>query len=134
MIWAIVSVIVEEIAILVVALLVLPLFDIKVPVIALVLIMIGWLLFSALLFIPGNRALLRKPVYDMRCIIGQKGVAVEELHPKGLVKIGGELWGAESDENIAAGEEITVTGFKGIKLKVERCDNPVRGDSDLSAS
>ena len=120
-IWAIVSVIVEEIAILVIALLILPLFDVQIPVTALVLIMVGWLLFSALLFIPGNRALLRKPVFDMKCIVGQKGVAVEELHPKGLVKINGELWGAESAETIAIGEEVIVTGYKGIKLSVERC-------------
>ena len=120
-IWAIVSVIVEEIAILVIALLILPLFDVQIPVTALVLIMVGWLLFSALLFIPGNRALLRKPVFDMKCIVGQKGVAVEELHPKGLVKINGELWVAESAEKIAIGEEVIVTGYKGIKLSVERC-------------
>jgi membrane protein implicated in regulation of membrane protease activity len=123
-IWAIVSVIVEEIAILVIALLVLPLFDIHLPVTALVLIMFGWLLLSAFLFITGNRALLRKPVCDMDCIICQKGVVVEELHPRGLVKIGGELWGAESAENIAAGEEVIVTGYKGIKLTVVRSSLP----------
>jgi membrane protein implicated in regulation of membrane protease activity len=119
-IWAIVSVIVEEIAILVIALLILPLFDVQIPVTALVLIMVGWLLFSALLFIPGNRALLRKPVYDMKCIVGQKGVAVEGLNPKGLVKINGELWGAESKETIAIGEEVIVTGYSGIRLTVVR--------------
>ena len=130
-IWAIVSVILEEIAILVVALLILPSFDIHVPVTALVLVMVGWLLFSALLFIPGNKALLKKPVYDMRCIIGQKGVVVEELHPKGMVKIGGELWGAESSENIDTGEEIIVTGYTGIKLMVARCKS---GDTKTELS
>jgi membrane protein implicated in regulation of membrane protease activity len=124
LIWAIISVIVEEIAIVVIALMVLPLFDIHIPVTALVLIMVGWLLFSALLFIPGNNALLRKPVYDKRCIIGQKGVVAKELNPKGLVKIDGELWGAESAENIATGEEVIVTGYSGIKLKVARYTVP----------
>ena len=119
-IWAIVSVVIEEITILVIALLVLPRFDINVPVIVLVLIMVGWLVLSALLFIAGNRALQRKPVNEPEAIIGKKGIAVEELNPKGLVKIGGELWGVESAEKIAIGEEVIVTGYSGIKLKVAR--------------
>ena len=128
LIWAIVSLVIEEIAILVIALLVLPRFDINLPVVVLVLIMVGWLALSALLYAVGVRALDRKPVDDMNCIIGKKGIAVEEINPHGLVKIGGELWGAESTENIAVGEEVIVTGYSGIKLTVERCG--VTGDKN----
>ncbi|MDD4923621.1 MAG: NfeD family protein [Dehalococcoidales bacterium] len=124
LVWAIVSVVFEEIAILVIALLVLPRFDINIPVIVLVLIMVGWLALSSFLFIAGNRALQRKPVNEPEAIIGKKGVAVEGLSPSGLVKINGELWGAESAENIAIGEEVIVTGYSGIKLTVTRYDVP----------
>ncbi len=126
LIWAIVSVIIEESAIAVIVLMLLPQFDINVPVVVLVLIMLGWLILSVLLFIAGNRALQRKPVNDPDAIVGKKGIAIEEINPQGLVKINGELWGAESAENIAIGEEVIVTGYSGIKLKVERCD--VTGD------
>jgi membrane protein implicated in regulation of membrane protease activity len=118
LVWAIISVVVEEIAIVVVALLVFPRFDIQVSVPVLILVMIGWFLFSALLYKVGVRALDRKPVDDMNSIIGKKGIVTKELNPKGLVKINGELWGAESAENIAAGEEVIITGYSGIKLKV----------------
>jgi membrane protein implicated in regulation of membrane protease activity len=120
LVWAIISVIVEEIAIMVVALLVFPQFDIKVSTLVLVLIMFGWLVFSALLYVVGVRALDRKPVDDMNSIIGKRGVVIEELNPKGLVKVNGELWGAESAENIAAGEEVIITGYSGIRLKAAR--------------
>jgi membrane-bound ClpP family serine protease len=124
LVWAIISVVVEEIAIVVIALLVFPRFDIKVSAPVLILIMIGWFLFSALLYKVGVRALDRKPVDDMNSIIGRKGVVIEELNPKGLVKINGELWGAESSEFIATGEEVIVTSYAGIKLKVVRYGIP----------
>jgi membrane-bound ClpP family serine protease len=124
LVWAIISVVVEEIAIVVIALLVFPRFDIKVSAPVLILIMIGWFLFSALLYKVGVRALDRKPVDDMNSIIGRKGVVIEELNPKGLVKINGELWGAESSEYIATGEEVIVTSYAGIKLKVVRYGIP----------
>jgi len=124
LIWAIISIILEEIAIAVIALMVLPNYNVNVPVIVLVLIMIGWLVLSVLLFIVGNRALLREPVNDPEAIIGKRGVAVEEINPQGLVKIQGELWGAQSAEKIAVGEEVIVVGYTGIKLKVTRLDIP----------
>ena len=108
----------------VIALLIFPKFDISVSTPVLILIMLGWFLFSAALYKVGVRALDRKPVDDMNSIIGKRGVVVKELHPKGLVKVGGELWGAESAENIAAGEEVIITGYSGIKLKAARYAAP----------
>ena len=128
LIWAIISIILEEIAIAVVVLMVLPDYDINIPVIVLVLIMVGWLVLSVLLFIVGNRALLRAPVNDPEAIIGKRGVAVEEINPQGLVKIQGELWGAQSAEKIAIGEEAIVTGYSGIKLTVTRLDTSADKD------
>jgi len=112
----------------VVALLVLPRFDIKIPAVALVLIMVGWFVMSAFLYVVGIRALDRKPIDGPDSIIGKKGIVVQALNPKGQVKINGELWGAESDENIDTGEEIIVTGHSGIKLMVGRCDSSIPGE------
>ncbi len=111
----------------VVALLVLPRFDIKIPAVALVLIMVGWFVMSAFLYVVGIRALDRKPIDGPDSIIGKKGIVVQALNPKGQVKISGSC-GAESDENIDTGEEIIVTGHSGIKLMVVRCDNSISGE------
>ncbi len=121
LIWAIISVILEEIAIVVVALMVLPQFEIKIPTVILILIMVGWFIMSALLYVAGVHALNRKPFDGPETITGKKGIVVKALNPKGLIKINGELWGAEASENIDIGEEVVVTGRSGIKLVVERC-------------
>jgi membrane protein implicated in regulation of membrane protease activity len=130
LIWAIISVILEEIAIIVISLFVLPEFDIKISTLVLILIMIAWFVMSVLLYIAGIRALDKKPVDDLNCIVGKKGMVVKELNPKGLVKIDGELWGAEAQDTINAGEEIIVTGYTGIKLTVERVNCNVSGESE----
>jgi membrane protein implicated in regulation of membrane protease activity len=125
LIWAIISVILEEAAIVIIALIVLPEFDIEISVTVLVLIMIAWLVMSVLLYLIGIRALDKKLIDGPEAIIGEKGIVVRALNPKGLVKINGELWGAESQDNIDVGEEIIVTNHTGIKLIVERCNSNV---------
>jgi len=129
LIWAIVSIILEEIAILVVALLVFPEWNIEIPIALLVIIMIAWLVMSVFLYIAGSRALDRKLLDGPDFIIGKKGTVVRALNPKGLVKINGELWGAESQHNINIDEEIIVTQHAGIKLIVERCDTDIPDES-----
>jgi membrane protein implicated in regulation of membrane protease activity len=121
LIWAIASVIIEEAAIALIALLVLPQWDIKIPATILAVIMAAWLAMSIFLYITGTRALDRKPVEGPEAIIGNKGRVVKQLTPGGLVKINGELWGAEAtDGNIDIGEEVIVISHSGIKLIVER--------------
>jgi membrane protein implicated in regulation of membrane protease activity len=129
LIWAIISVILEEIAIVVIALLVLPQFEIKISTVVLILIMVGWFIMSAFLYVAGVDALNRKPFDGPETIIGKKGIVVKALNPKGLVKINGELWGAESAENIEIGEEVVITGRSGIKLVVEHCSDRNHGES-----
>ncbi|MEA2435335.1 MAG: hypothetical protein QOG54_2792 [Actinomycetota bacterium] len=51
-------------------------------------------------------------------MIGKKGFATSDLDPKGHVRVRGELWTAVSDEPIAAGDPVVVTGVDGIKLLV----------------
>ena len=132
LIWAIVSIILEETAIILIALLVFPEFDIELPVFILVIVMTVWLLMSVFFYIMGSRALNKKLTDGPEAIIGKKGIVVRDLNPKGLVKINGELWGAESQDYITIDEEIIVTGHTGIKLTVARCNADVSGDDNLS--
>jgi membrane-bound ClpP family serine protease len=104
----------------------LPQWDIRLPVIALVAAMAAWLGFSAWLFIFMTRFLKRQPMVGLPSMVGSAGRAAGPLTPEGLVKIRGELWGAASVEgNIRAGEEIVVTGEQGLKLAVRRAKPPI---------
>ncbi|MFA5629771.1 MAG: NfeD family protein [Dehalococcoidales bacterium] len=123
LIWAIISIFAEEAAILAVCLLVLPRYNINIHIAVVVLIMVAWLVLSVLLYQAGSRALLKHPVNDPEAIIGKQGVVVQEINPQGLVKIQGELWGANSEEKIDVGEKITVIDCTGIKLTVIRSDS-----------
>jgi membrane protein implicated in regulation of membrane protease activity len=58
-------------------------------------------------------------------IIGARGIAEEQLHPSGYIRIGGELWRAEvlGDAGpIQRGERVRVEGIRGLTLLVSRVD------------
>lgn len=66
------------------------------------------------------RRTLKKPsVVGKEELVGKAGVVVEELAPKGLVKIKGELWSAVCEGRIEKGRRILVKDVKGITLVVE---------------
>jgi len=62
-------------------------------------------------------------------MIGKSGVAITDLNPKGEVRVGGEIWRAESiSGNIAKGEQVSVKTLKGLVVMVEK----VQTSSDSS--
>jgi len=63
-----------------------------------------------------------KPRVGAEAIVGAEGVVVEDLAPKGIVMVDGELWTAETmnGNNIPKGVEIVVVDVKGLTLKVKR--------------
>ncbi len=98
----------------------LPAFDISLHFGILLGVMLGWLIFGVALYIAGSRALNRQNVVRTT-MVGSTGTTIRELSPDGMVRIHGELWGAVSEEgDIAAGEEIVVTGEQGLKLRVRK--------------
>ncbi len=53
-------------------------------------------------------------------LVGQTGVAVTDVEPAGQVHVSGETWSATASEgHIREGEEITVMGVEGLRLKVK---------------
>ena len=69
---------------------------------------------------------LKKPVLIGHESIPEKiGVVREELNPSGSVQMGGELWSAESADDlvIPVGAKVTVMEVKGLKLIVTRLDS-----------
>ena len=61
----------------------------------------------------------RRPVSGMEGLIGAKGVVRTELHPCGSVLIHGEIWNAECEGRIGAGETVVVESVEGLKLNVK---------------
>jgi membrane-bound serine protease (ClpP class) len=53
-------------------------------------------------------------------LIGEEGTATTDIREKGKVHVHGELWNAESEEPIAAGERVIVTEVKGMTIKVKK--------------
>jgi membrane-bound serine protease (ClpP class) len=53
--------------------------------------------------------------------VGQEGIAVTDVAPRGQVKVRGKIWGAHTrGEAIASGEAVVVTAKKRLLLTVEK--------------
>jgi len=118
LIYAIVSILLEEAAIVAVVLVGLPQLGIEVPVGVLIAVMVAFAVFSVLLYRAGSQALRRKPV-ALSVMVGSKGKVVSPLAPIGFIKIKDELWEAESaSDKIGIGKEVMVIGQDGLKLVV----------------
>lgn len=52
-------------------------------------------------------------------LVGERAVVVQPLTPRGWVRVRGELWRAEGDREIAAGEDVVVVAADGMRLLVQ---------------
>lgn len=106
----------EEVFIALVGFWFLPKIGIRIPLVGVLLIMLAWLAWSVVAYRSCTGALRKKPTEGM---IGRKGKVVNKLAPEGLVKIGGELWTAESENGeIQPGVEVIVVKQDRLKLLV----------------
>jgi len=118
---AIITTLIEEAAIAVVVLWLLPKVDVNLPLAVLIIFMLAWAGFAVFSYRMGTRALERKPEGGLSDMLGTRGKVVKRLDPEGMIRIKSELWKAKSaGRKINAGEEVTVVGQKGLKLIVER--------------
>lgn len=74
----------------------------------------------------GVRAQRHAPVTGEDGMIGESGVALSPIEPgrPGSVQTHGEIWTARSDEPIAPGEPVRVTGVQGLVLTVRSDPRP----------
>ncbi len=120
---AIISTLMEEAALVVIVLLGLPKIGLHIPLAGLIALMVAWGAYSVTTYRIGSRALRMKPLVGLPHMVGSKGKVVSPLVPEGLVRIRGELWMAETeDNNIGTGEQVTVVGQDGLKLIVRKAD------------
>ncbi|MCG3111226.1 MAG: nodulation protein NfeD [Candidatus Manganitrophus sp. SB1] len=82
---------------------------------------VGVILLFSLVFIRAAwRAQRGGTVTGKEGMVGEIGVAIADLAPRGMVRVHGEIWQAEGDEPIAKGEEVAVTEVIGLKLRVRK--------------
>jgi len=117
--FTILATMVEEIAIALVVLLVLPRFGIHIPRPALIAIMAGLAAYGVFSYRMVSRTLRKKPMAGLPAMVGTRGRVIKPLAPKGLVKINNELWEATSAGcEIGVDEEVIVVEQRRLKLVV----------------
>ena len=130
LILAIVSTALEEVAIWVVWRWGFPQLEIDVPFYALVIVMVGWAVWSAGFFVFVTKTLRRQKIIGLPTMVGSRGKVTEPLTLDGMVAIRGELWQAESLEgDMDKGEGIMVVGEDGLKLTVRKCGRGKPGEN-----
>ena len=123
LILAIVSTILEEIALVVLWKWGLPQLGIQVPLYVLIVVMSAWAIYAVTTFCIVTRTINRKVLVGLPSMVGSRGKVASPLALEGLVRIKSELWSAKSlDDNIDKGEKITVVGQDGLKLIVRKDD------------
>ena len=117
----ILATLVEEIAIVLIVLLVLPRFGVHIPRPAFIGIVAGLAVYGVISCRLVSRALRKKPMVGLPAMVGTRGRVVKPLAPEGLVKIKDELWEAKTGgRRIDIGEEVMVVEQDGLKLVVRR--------------
>ena len=123
LIWAILSTLLEEAAIVALVRIGLPEFGIELPLGVLIAVMVAWATVAVIFYRMGSRALRRKPLVGLLTMVGGKGKVVSPLDPEGVIRISGELWRARSAiQKIDVGEEVIVKDQDGTKLIVVKSD------------
>lgn len=117
-IYAIIGTIVEMSLLLIAVLWLLPLFNV---------ILSPWMIWLLLAIVLGSsyftyhmgrKALRKKAMYDLESMVGVTGTVLESFEHNGYVKIGNELWKANSPVPVITGEEVVVTGVNGFRIEV----------------
>ena len=123
-IYSIVSTAVEELAIAALLFWILPLFGLTLPVWASIVILVGFAVFSYIMYLVGHPTVLYEDASSPEAIVGCHGIVERPFDPEGLVRVCGELWKAtSSDIGLKRGEDIIVTSMNGLKLTVKRKPN-----------
>ncbi|HHI01433.1 MAG TPA: NfeD family protein [Thermococcus litoralis] len=115
------SILADEIVVGVFLFFILPRAGIKVPLKP-ALAVIGFLIFKDVIAVKFLWEVFDKRVeVGPEALIGKEAMVVEELNPKGVVKIGNELWIAECINGAAKrGEKVKIIEVRGTRLLVER--------------
>ena len=121
-VWLIVLIaLLDDIAVLVLIFIALWIFDVEIPISAIIVIA---LVAGTFIFIVHRAlvpALRRRKAIGSEAMVGLTAEVTEPLTPKGTVKVKGEYWQARcSEEHIEAGVDVEITGIDRLILDVRR--------------
>jgi membrane-bound ClpP family serine protease len=120
LILAVLTSLLDELIIAAVILWGLPRLGIKIPLPALVVIMLALIVYAFFSFRMGTRILNKKPVAGLSSMVGIEGKVQSRLAPRGIVKIGSELWNAETESGvIEVGVAVIVVRQQRLSLTVK---------------
>ena len=116
----ILSILADEIVVGIFLFLILPRAGIKVPLKP-ALAVIGFLIFKDVIAVKFLWEIFEKRIeVGPEALVGKEAVVIEELNPKGIVKVGNELWMAECINGMAKkNESVRIVKVMGTKLLVE---------------
>jgi len=122
--WLIVGLLLlDEVAALVLVLLVLWFFKIRISfeIVIVIALLLGTFVFiTHKVIIPSFH---KRKVTGSEGMMGLVGEVIEPLAPVGVVRVEGELWKAKSvDDDIAAGEDVEILRLQKLTLEVKRKD------------
>ncbi len=119
---AVFALILDDVAIVLIILLILWRLGLSLPLWALIILVVGLVVLSVILYRLIPPVLKQKQVTGAEGMIDLGGKVVTPLTPEGLIKVRGELWKASSTNNYAinADEEVLVVGLEGLRLFVRR--------------
>lgn len=118
LVYAIAVSVLEQVLLLVVLLVILPLAGIAVPVWVVILCMAILAAISVILTRLNLRTVGLKVTRSPD--VGMIGLVVKALNPRGYVRVGGELWAATSEgEFLSEGQLVRVLRMEGLRLYVE---------------
>jgi membrane-bound serine protease (ClpP class) len=78
---------------------------------------------TAFLVTIAARARRNKRTTGPEAVVGEVGVAVEDLNPSGRIFTHGEYWFASAIYPVKAGEKVKVISIKGLELTVDKIGN-----------
>lgn len=107
-----------------------PLPDMRIPLTTIILTASAVAAFFMFVVGAGVRALWSKTTTGQEGLVGEVGVVRSRLAPRGQIFLHGELWNAESDVPVEAGESVRVAQIEGLTLRVV----PVQGAMAVSGT
>jgi membrane protein implicated in regulation of membrane protease activity len=120
-VYSIISSIVEEAAIAVLILWILPIFNINLPLWVTIMVLAAFAVFSYVSYRLGHPTVLLEGVTSPESIVGSEGIVQQDMEPEGYVQVRGELWKASSVMGgLKKGEAVIVAGIDGLKLTVTK--------------
>jgi membrane protein implicated in regulation of membrane protease activity len=119
-------------------LLLLPLFGIAVfwllPIPQSILSYLGILLLSGLLYWIVVRAMKKRHTYGIESMIGAEAKVVSRLSPRGnaqyTVRFHGELWNANSSDQLELNEKVIILSVNGLTLLVTKTKDVMSGSQE----